>query len=133
MYLERNVRSKGWKWIERRNPAAKYPTDFGLVSIENSVKESLTDELLHLGLVKDVNLDMSYNGGLLNEDRDKVGAFMNGKKRPGKIFTTMSFSEEDKDHYGKSRNSSVKWGRQLLMQVKFLSSVICISCRNKRR
>ncbi|MBA0647213.1 hypothetical protein Goklo_015118, partial [Gossypium klotzschianum] len=45
----------GWEWIERRNVAAKFPTDFGLVSIEGSVKEALIEEIERLGFVKDVN------------------------------------------------------------------------------
>lgn len=75
-----------------------------------------------LGLVKDVNMDLSYQRGLLGEEsrgRDRVGAFVDGKKRPGKIFTAMSFSEGDGEgqNYSGMRNSSIKWGRQLLMQV----------------
>ncbi|KAF7819812.1 subtilisin-like protease SBT6.1 isoform X1 [Senna tora] len=122
-YLLSNVRSEGWEWIERRNPAAKYPTDFGLVSIEDSVKDSLTEEIRKLGLVKDVNVDMSYRRGLLKEERDRVGAFVDGKKRPGKIFTAMSFSEGQRGHSSKISNTSVKWGRQLLMQRSQVTSM----------
>ena len=54
------------------------------------------------------------------------GAFEDGvKKRPGKIFTAMSFCEAEEKEYDDdgngdvgNRNSSVKWGRELLLQVK---------------
>lgn len=81
-----------------------------------------------LGLVKDVNMDLSYQRGLLGEEsrgRDRVGAFVDGKKRPGKIFTAMSFSEGDGEgqNYSGMRNSSIKWGRQLLMQRSQVTSL----------
>lgn len=126
-FLQSNIRSEGWEWVERRNPAAKYPTDFGLVSIENSVKEVLAEEIRKLGLVKDVNVDMSYRRGLLKDGRDRVGSFADGKKRPGKIFTAMSFSEGQGGHSSKISNTSAKWGRQLLMQVE--SFVFLVSFR----
>lgn len=84
------------------------------------MRESLTEEIRKLALVKDVNVDMSYRRGLLKHGRKRVGAFVDGKKRPGKIFTAMSFSEEKGGHSSKNSNISVKWGRQLLMQVKSL-------------
>ncbi|GMY31669.1 subtilisin-like protease SBT6.1 isoform X1, partial [Fagus crenata] len=98
-YLEFRIRSDGWEWVERNNPASKYPTDFGLVSIQESERERLIGEIRKLGLVKDVNADLSYRRRDLlakkrrNKGRAKVGAFIDGKKRPGKIFTAMSFSE----------------------------------------
>jgi membrane-bound transcription factor site-1 protease len=121
-YLESGVPSDGWEWIERKNPAAKYPTDFGLVSIQELAIERVVGEIGKLGLVKDVNLDLSYRRDLLGEEkraRARVGAFVDGKKRPGKIFTAMSFSEgegEGECHSAIS-NASVKLGRQLLIQV----------------
>ncbi|KAL4302528.1 hypothetical protein GQ457_10G016810 [Hibiscus cannabinus] len=57
-YLESSLRSDGWEWIERRNPAARFPTtDFGMLSIEDSMKEVLIGEIVKLGFVKDVNVD----------------------------------------------------------------------------
>ncbi|KAE8714143.1 Subtilisin-like protease SBT6.1 [Hibiscus syriacus] len=44
-YLESNLRSEGWEWIQRHNPAAKFPTDFGLLSIRDSVKEVVIEEI----------------------------------------------------------------------------------------
>lgn len=123
-YLELNLRSDGWEWIDRHNPASKYPTDFGLVSVEDSVRHVLTREIRDLELVKDVHVDVGYKRGLLNHDQTrKGGAFVDGRKRPGKIFTTMSFSEEEEGkeegHCFAIHNASFKWGRQLLMQVNF--------------
>ncbi|EOY30781.1 Site-1 protease, putative isoform 1 [Theobroma cacao] len=116
-YLESSLRSDGWEWIERRNPASKFPTDFGLVSIKDSVKEALIGKIERLGLVKDVNVDLSYNRGLLG------AAFENGKKRPGKIFTSMSFSEEKNCHDSGLSNSSINWSRHLLMQRSQVTSL----------
>ncbi|KAK6236329.1 Peptidase S8/S53 domain - like 10 [Theobroma cacao] len=116
-YLESSLRSDGWEWIERRNPASKFPTDFGLVSIKDSVKEALIGKIERMGLVKDVNVDLSYNRGLLG------AAFENGKKRPGKIFTSMSFSEEKNCHDSGLSNSSINWSRHLLMQRSQVTSL----------
>ncbi|KAF3441932.1 hypothetical protein FNV43_RR15847 [Rhamnella rubrinervis] len=127
-YLELGLRLGGWGWIERRNPAAKYPTDFGLVWIEDSSREGVIEEIERLELVKDVNMDVTYRRDLLNEGRrDKDGAFVDGQKRPGKIFTSMSFSDGDGDgdcqYYTAMTNSSINWGRQLLSQRSQVTSL----------
>ncbi|KAJ1405923.1 hypothetical protein SESBI_25364, partial [Sesbania bispinosa] len=89
-YLESNIQSQGWRWIDRRNPAANYPTDFCLVSVEDSMKDGLTLKIRSLALVKDVHVDIGYKRDLLHQS----GAFLDGtKNRPGKIFTPMSFNE----------------------------------------
>ncbi|XP_022749820.1 subtilisin-like protease SBT6.1 isoform X1 [Durio zibethinus] len=116
-YLESSIRSDGWEWIERRNQAAKFPTDFGLLSIEDSVKEALIEEIERLRLVKDVNVDFSYKRGLLG------GAFENEQKQPGKIFTSMSFSEEKHCHDSVSSNCSINWSRHLLMPRSQVTSL----------
>lgn len=82
-----------------------------------------------LELVKDVNLDVAYRRDLLNEktsERDRVGAFVDGKKRPGKIFTSMSFGDGDgrDQYYTAIANSTISWGRQLLSQVRFYLFII---------
>ncbi|GLU09869.1 hypothetical protein SLE2022_267070 [Rubroshorea leprosula] len=116
-YLESSLRSEGWKWIERHNPAAKYPTDFGLVAIEEASKDGAIMEIEKLGLVKDVNLEVSYNRGLL------AGSFEDGKKGPGKILTSMSFSEGEHSYESELSNSSIHWGRHLLMQKSQVTSL----------
>lgn len=109
-YLKSRITPDGWKWIERKNPASKYPTDFGLISVEESAKQGLIEEIERLNLVKDVSVDSSYKRGLLG------GAFEDGKKRPGKIFTSMSFNEGE--HYtATTSNCTINWRRHLLMQV----------------
>lgn len=110
----------GWKWIDRRNPASSFPTDFGLVSIEQPVQSSLIEELGKLGLVKDVSVDLSYSRSLFAKDERKGGSFVNGKKRPGKIFTSMSFSE--REYHSPLSNSSISWQRKLMMEVNFICS-----------
>ncbi|GFS41015.1 SITE-1 protease [Actinidia rufa] len=124
-YLESSLKSGGWEWIERRNPAAKFPTDFGVVAIEGSIREVLIGEVEKLELVKDVWADSSYHRGLFGEKTkgfEKVGAFVDGKKRPGKIFTAMSFSEGPETCVAATSNVSISWKRQLLMQ-KYIATI----------
>ncbi|KAJ1437958.1 Peptidase S8/S53 domain [Sesbania bispinosa] len=116
-YLESNLPSQGWRWIDHRNPAANYPTDFGLVSVEDSVKDGLTRKIRSLAQVKDVHVDIGYKRDLLH----KSGAFIDGtKNRPGKIFTPMSFSET---HCEPIANSSLQLGRQLFRQRSQITSM----------
>lgn len=93
----------------------KYETDFGLVAMEESRRERLIGEIAKLAMVKDVNLDLSYTRDLLGSNGG--GAFVDGKKRPGKIFTSMSFSEGEHYAMASTSNSTINWGRRLLMQV----------------
>ncbi|XP_062090783.1 subtilisin-like protease SBT6.1 [Humulus lupulus] len=121
-YLQLGLRSPGWGWIERRNPASQYPTDFGLVWIEESAREGVIGELERLGMVKDVNVDASYTRGLLKEE-SRDGAFVDGKKRPGKIFTSMSFCEAENEHGARMSNSSFSWRRELLSERSQVTSL----------
>ncbi|KAH6835322.1 SITE-1 protease [Perilla frutescens var. hirtella] len=123
-YLERNVKSSGWKWVERRNPAARFPTDFALVAIEEHRREFLIGEFVKLELVKDVYLDLSYQRGLLNlDEKAGVGAFVDGKKRPGKIFTAMSFGERESAMASNSSGARISWRRNLMMQKSQITSL----------
>lgn len=108
VYLQKNLRSDGWRWIDRKNPSSAFPTDFALVSIDDQLVPGLIDDLEKLGFVKDVFVESRYSRGLLVEKED-VGA--KEMKRPGKIFTSMSF---DDGSYG---NSTFTWNRKLMIQV----------------
>lgn len=103
--LKRSVKEGGWEWIERRNPAARFPTDFGLVAIEDSVREGLVEEFRDLEFVKDVTVDRSFKKELL-EEKGRSGGFEDVEKHPGKMFTAMSFDEGD-DHFGRHLNMQV--------------------------
>ncbi|KAL5729233.1 site-1 protease [Ranunculus cassubicifolius] len=118
-YLEENLRDfNGWKWIERRNPAASFPTDFALISIEESVKEIVSEEFGKLRLVKDVSIDSSYSRSLfVNDDEGKSGSFTEENKRPGKIFTSMSFVDSALS------NLTINWERKLMMQKSQVTSL----------
>ncbi|XP_022144866.1 subtilisin-like protease SBT6.1 isoform X1 [Momordica charantia] len=122
-YLESRIRSGLWEWIERKNPASKYPTEFGLVSIEDSARGELIKDIEELELVKDVNVDASYVRDVLTENGGRVGAFVDGKKRPGKIFTSMSFKEGGGERYTAISNASNRWGRHLSMQRSQVTSL----------
>ncbi|KAM6582260.1 hypothetical protein CsatB_009262 [Cannabis sativa] len=121
-YLQLGLRSPGWGWIERRNPASRYPTDFGLVWIEESAREGVIGELERLGMVKDVNVDASYTRGLLKEE-SRDGRFIDENKRPGKIFTSMSFSEAENEHGAEMSNSSFSLRRELLSERSQVTSL----------
>uniref|UniRef100_A0A7N0TYX2 Uncharacterized protein n=2 Tax=Kalanchoe fedtschenkoi TaxID=63787 RepID=A0A7N0TYX2_KALFE len=116
VYLKENVRSGGWEWIERRNPAARYPTDFGLVAIEDSAREGLIEEFRDLELVKDVTVDQSFKKELKGE-MGGGGGFEELDKRPGKMFTSMSFGEGDGDNF------TIHLGRRLNMQRSQVTSL----------
>ncbi|CAN7114522.1 unnamed protein product [Brassica rapa subsp. narinosa] len=111
IYLESEVRSGGWGWIERDNPAAKYPTDFGVLWIEESGREAVVGEIERLAMVKDVSVEFRYQRVLLG------GSFLDGEKRPGKIFTSMSF-EGGADHSSNATSS-----RRLLAQKTQVTSM----------
>ncbi|KAL3327841.1 hypothetical protein AABB24_035488 [Solanum stoloniferum] len=122
-YLQNNVKFKGWEWIERKNPAARFPTDFGLVAIEESVKELLLENFRKLVLVKDVSLDLSYQRVVLEEKNEKIGDFINENKRAGKIFSAMSFSEDQNYAVANTSNMKLSWKRELLMQKSQVTSL----------
>ncbi|CAH9091669.1 unnamed protein product [Cuscuta europaea] len=122
-YLQNNVKLKGWEWIERKNPASQFPTDFALVAIEESVIEILIEKFTNLKRVKDVSLDLSYQRGVLGKKNVRVGDFFDEKKRPGKIFTAMSFSEGERNVVSNSSNIDISWKRELLMQKSQVTSL----------
>ncbi|KAE8675922.1 hypothetical protein F3Y22_tig00111640pilonHSYRG00140 [Hibiscus syriacus] len=51
------------------------------------------------------------------------GAFENAEKIPGKIFTSMSFSEEKHFHHSGLSNSSINWSRHILMKRSQVTSL----------
>ena len=120
-YLRRSIKSDGWDWIERRNPAAKFPTDFGVVEIEEAVKMGVIEEIEGLSSVKDVLPDFSYTRTLLEEEiLQRESEFCNVKKKPGKIFTKISFEEKeegDGSQWSVLSNQSISWRRHLLGKV----------------
>ncbi|KAM7276499.1 hypothetical protein ACFE04_018365 [Oxalis oulophora] len=127
-YLRSRVKSNGWEWIDRRNAAAKYPTDFALLALNEEQKDGLIDQITKLPLVKDVNIDFTYNRVLLSADDDdednqrrSAAAFVD--KKPGKIFTSMSFSDEEGRTEHRLSNSSINWSRHLLSQRSQVTSL----------
>lgn len=82
------------------------------------MKEAVIKEIERLEFVKDVNVDSGYKRSPLQEGQRKVGAFVDGRKQPGKIFTSMSFSDVDEEYRTPISNASINWGRHLLMQAR---------------
>ncbi|KAJ9538683.1 hypothetical protein OSB04_031416 [Centaurea solstitialis] len=139
-YLEHNSKDKEksdgfryWKWINRDNPASRFPTDFGVVEIDDEAVDSVIGEFERLEMVKDVRVDSSYQlrnllGGKKKERDERVGAFCDGRKRPGKIFTSMSFGDGDGDGEDSvaeaaTSNETIDWGRHLLSQKSQVTSL----------
>ncbi|GMH16564.1 hypothetical protein Nepgr_018405 [Nepenthes gracilis] len=122
-YLRENVKSGGWDWIERRNPASNYPTDFGVVSIDKTAKAAIIKEIEQLSMVKDVSIDISYTRSLLERKSKSTESFIDGKKRPGKIFTKMSFKEEGGAYSTVTNNLTISWRRHLMMQRSQVTSL----------
>ncbi|KAL3675240.1 hypothetical protein R1sor_025188 [Riccia sorocarpa] len=65
--LEQAVGSEGWVWIERDNPAAAFPTDFGLLRIPDSQRELVLGRLARANIVRDVSHQMKFSRGLASE------------------------------------------------------------------
>ncbi|KAK1314323.1 hypothetical protein QJS10_CPA06g00676 [Acorus calamus] len=123
-YLEEELGSGGgggWRWIERRNPASAFPTDFGVVSIEDRRRTDLIKRIGRLGLVRDVTVDSSYTRGLFFDGGSENGGFGRVEKRPGKIFTSMSFESEGV--FDLIVNSSTHRGRKLTMDRSQVTSM----------
>ncbi|XP_071742321.1 subtilisin-like protease SBT6.1 [Rutidosis leptorrhynchoides] len=123
-YLEHNTNKKfkTWQWIHRNNPASKFPTDFGVIAIDNDAMNSIIKEFEKLELVKDVRVDSSYQlrnllGGNEKQKEERIGAFSDGKKRPGKIFTSISFGENE------DANQTIELKRQLLADRSQVTSL----------
>lgn len=114
-YIEEKIGSlSGWRWVERRNPAASFPTDFGLLAIEELYHTVVIMELERLQLVKDVIVDSSYTRTLFGDSSEKYVAFSESTKRSGKLFTSMSY--EGEQIYTTFSNSTISW-RKLMMDV----------------
>ncbi|XP_077210082.1 SITE-1 protease [Tasmannia lanceolata] len=119
IYLESKLGSAGWNWIERKNPAQSFPTDFGLVSIEDSVRTVLIEEFGKLGFVKDVFIDSSYSRSLFVENSGKKCIL--GDQKKGKRFTSMSFEGGGFDP--SIGNFTISWKRKLAMQKSQVTSM----------
>ncbi|XP_039143352.1 subtilisin-like protease SBT6.1 [Dioscorea cayenensis subsp. rotundata] len=121
-YLESHLRSSpGWRWIERRNPAVSFPTDFGVLELDDSYRSGLIVELQGLELVKDVVVDSSYSRSLFVDESEKDWEPLETRKGPGKLFTSTSF-EEDGGSW-REGNGSRGWRRELLAQRSQVTSL----------
>uniref|UniRef100_A0A0D9WM86 Uncharacterized protein n=1 Tax=Leersia perrieri TaxID=77586 RepID=A0A0D9WM86_9ORYZ len=111
-----------WRWVERRNPAAAFPTDFAVLEIRDAHRAAVVDAVRALGRVRDVHADGSYSRGVLSADRPP---------RRGKLFTAMSFEGEEEGGGDRevgcsgsdSNSSSTAWRRKLLMQRSQVTSL----------
>ncbi|CAN6179206.1 unnamed protein product [Urochloa humidicola] len=104
-----------WRWVERRNPAAAFPTDFAVLEIRDAHHEAVVAAVRALGCVRDVHADASYSRSVLSAaDRPPPPR--------GKLFTAMSFEGEEEG--GEIANSSsATWRRRLLLQRSQVTSL----------
>lgn len=122
-YLVHNLRLfQDWRWIERKNPASSFPTDFGVLEIGDRRGSEMIEEIESLERVKDVFVDSSYLRSLFSEGRGKGDSF-DLNKRPGKLFTSMSFKEEGKQSRSPVVNGSLRLERKLLMERSQVTSL----------
>ncbi|KAJ9548716.1 hypothetical protein OSB04_021259 [Centaurea solstitialis] len=130
-YLHHNAMeaSCSWEWIDRKNPASRFPTDFGVVAIDHDAVDSVISEFQRLEMVKDVRVDSSYRlrsllGEMKTRNYERVGAFVDGRKRPGKIFTSMSFTEgEEFVAAAMAGNQTIDWRRRILSKKSQVTSL----------
>lgn len=127
-YLEDGLRgaarpppAASWRWVERRNPAAAFPTDFAVLEIRDACRAAVVDAVSALGRVRDVHADASYSRGVLSADRPR---------QQGKLFTAMSFEGEegggDREvgcSTDSNNSSSAGWRRKLLVQRSQVTSL----------
>lgn len=77
-------------------------------------------EIESLNRVKDVSVDFSYSRSLLEEEKlERDSDFCDVKKRPGKIFTKMSFEADDEGaggHWSSLSNQTINWQRRHLLE-----------------
>lgn len=112
----------------RRNPAARFPTDFGVVSIDESSKNVVIGEIEGLNRVKDVSVDVTYARSLFEDKLERESGFCETKKRPGKMFTRMSFDEKEErggvECYSSSlSNQTISWRRHLMGERSQVTSL----------
>ncbi|CAD6337575.1 unnamed protein product [Miscanthus lutarioriparius] len=111
-----------WRWVERRNPAATFPTDFAVLEIRDAHREAVVAAVRALGRVRDVHADATYSRSPLSA---AAAADRPRPPRRGKLFTAMSFEgEEESGGEGEVGNSSsATWGRRLLLQKSQVTSL----------
>lgn len=93
----------GWQWVDRVNPAAVLPTDFGLLRVSKDWKLKILDQLANADSVKDVSPQMQFTRGLasgrvsdeeadvsLHEKQD-LAYFQ--EQRSGRFTTRSSYSD----------------------------------------
>ncbi|TVU12412.1 hypothetical protein EJB05_46056, partial [Eragrostis curvula] len=122
-YLEAGLRgaappAESWRWVERRNPAAAFPTDFGVLEIRDAHREAVLVAVRALGRVRDVHADATYSRGVLSADRPPPWR--------GKQFTAMSFEgggEEEVVCSPRGNSSSAALRRKLLGQRSQVTSL----------
>lgn len=73
--------------------------------------------------MKDVSVDSGYSRSMFADGSGKGGAFSDAKKRPGKIFTSMSIEDEGEGACNPAINTSVSWRRKLMMQRSQVTSL----------
>jgi membrane-bound transcription factor site-1 protease len=127
-YLQAGLQGAGppaesWRWVERRNPAAAFPTDFAVLEIRDAHRDAVMEAVRALGRVRDVHADAAYSRGVLSADRPPPWR--------GKLFTAMSFEDGGEKEVAcspRGNSSSATSRRKLLIQVPLLSSC----CKHQR-
>ncbi|CAN6202417.1 unnamed protein product [Urochloa humidicola] len=119
-YLDAGLRGAAfagsWRWVERRNPAAAFPTDFAALEIRDARRDDVLAAVRALVRVRDVHADASYSRSVLS------AADRAPPPRRGKLFTAMSF-EGEQEGAEITNSSSATWWRRLLLQRSQVTSL----------
>ncbi|KAJ7567087.1 hypothetical protein O6H91_02G131800 [Diphasiastrum complanatum] len=139
--LEGSLHGGGWRWVDRKNPASIFPTDFALLKIDPKHEDSLKRQLEELSFVKDVSPQMRFTRTPLadkhkpnsagdlpyNEEKDDLGhreAEEGGslivKKPPGRLRTRILEVEEESLM---SNATLLNHHRSLLLQRSHITSM----------
>jgi len=110
-----------WVWVDRRNAAVAYPTDFALLRILRQDQQAVLPALSSLLYVKGIHIDKKMNraplqfrnpfpvGNEAGEYREEgAGDPFEIGKGPGRIHTPFSFEPADQRHLSFSSHTSLK-------------------------
>lgn len=100
--LEAALTTVGWQWIERHNPAMRFPTDFGLIKAPRSSIDEIASFLKRFETVKDVYQERRLSHRLTSLASGDVETIF---KPPGRLQTRPTFSLEGNVHESKLQAS----------------------------
>ena len=146
MSLKELLSENGFQWIDRKNPAMKFPTDFALIRAPGTTLEAVSDILGKIEVVRDVhaeriiekdlksvenNVDINVLEDRLtsfqpcNLDRNATAYKYCVKKRPGRILSRPTLGlDENFDSWHINNDSEIDRNRRKLQQTHSLPEAV---------